>query len=200
MNDKYTYPLNFRFNIGTLSNDFTATDANGNILAYVRQKIMTIKSQVDVFSDTNKTHKTYTINADAWLKFNISFTFTNLQNNQQFGRIVRKGVKSLWKSRYEIYDENDRQDLLIQEENAWVKVGDYLFSHLPSIGIFTGYIFNPSYIITRPDGTQVVRIKKEASFMGHSFSVQKIGHFEQGEEERILFGTMMMLLVERRRG
>jgi hypothetical protein len=66
--------------------------------------------------------------------------------------------------------------------------------------LISGYFFNPSYIVTRPDGTQVVRLKKESSFFGRKFSVHKISDFQNGEEERLILGLMMMILLERRRG
>jgi hypothetical protein len=90
----------------------------------------------------------------------------------------------LWKARYEIYDENNVQDLLIQEENPWIKIADALLVEIPLLGIISGYFFNPSYIVIRPDGTQVARLKKEPSFWGRKFTVNTLSKFESGEEER----------------
>ncbi len=75
-----------------------------------------------------------------------------------------------------------------------------LFSEIPVLGMLTGYVFNPKYTIKRPDGTLVARIAKERSFFGRRFSIEKLAEFEAGEETRILLGSMMMLLLERRRG
>jgi hypothetical protein len=61
-------------------------------------------------------------------------------------------------------------------------------------------MFNPSYIIKRPDGTVVCTLKKEASFFGRKFTLHNEAAFEKGEEDRILLSAMMMLLLERRRG
>ena len=41
----YAYPLNFEFKITSLANDFNVKDANGNSLAYVRQKMFKLKKQ-----------------------------------------------------------------------------------------------------------------------------------------------------------
>lgn len=192
------YPINLTFKIQTLSNDFTAVDAAGNTLAYVRQKMLKLKEHVVVFSDEQKTEEKYHIKADRWLDFNTSYQFTNPQGDM-LGRIVRKGWRSIWKSHYKIYDTKDQQDLLIQEENAWVKMGDALLNSV-GLSLISGYVFNPKYTITRPDGTLVAKIVKQQSFWGRRFSIEKISEFESGEEERILLGTMMMILLERRRG
>ena len=52
----------------------------------------------------------------------------------------------------------------------------------------------------RPDGTLVATFKKEASFFGRKFHLYQEAAFEQGEEQRIQLGLMMMALLERRRG
>ena len=77
---------------------------------------------------------------------------------------------------------------------------DGIFGDLPFIGLFSGYFFNPSYIITRPNGTAIARLQKEKSFFGRRFTVIKLAEFESGEENRLVLGLMMMLLLERSRG
>lgn len=84
-----------------------------------------------------------------------------------------------------------------------IRLSKYLtesFGDLPIIGMFTGYFFNPTYLVTRPDGTAIARLSKEKSFFGRRFSVNKLTEFESGEENRILLGLMMMILLERQRG
>ncbi len=193
------FPLNFTFKIGTLANDFTAKDANNETVAYVKQKLFKLKEQVIVYSDEKKTKEMFYIKANKWLDFNTTYNFTSA-DGIELGKIARKGWKSLMKAQYELYDENEKQDLVIKEENPWAKVFDSLFSEIPIIGMLTGYVFNPKYIITRPDGTLVARISKRKSFFGRRFSIDKLSEFESGEELRVLLGSMMLLLLERRRG
>ena len=197
--DQNYYPLEFKFRVTTLHNDFTATDALGNTRAYVKQKLFKLKEHVTVFADSSQTELKYEIKANKWLDFNTSYAFTDANGNFM-GRVSRKGWRSIWKASYLIFDENDQQDLIIQEKSAWVKVWDSLLSEVPILGMFTGYFFNPSYTLTRPDGILVCLFKKEASFLGRKFTLHKEAEFEKGEEERILLGMMMMVLLERRRG
>lgn len=193
------FPLQLTFKITTFSNDFLAFDANGNTVAYVRQKMLKIFEEVQVYSDDSRSELNYTIRANKWLDFSATYTFTN-RTGIEIGRIVRKGWASLWKSHYEILDERQQQDLLIREENPWAKVFDSILGEIPGLGMLTGYLFHPSYIVTRPNGTEVVRLKKEPSFFGRKFSIDKLATFESGEEERILLGLMMLILLERQRG
>jgi len=197
--DTLNYPLNFKFKIGTLSNDFTAKDANDQTIAYVRQKLFKLKEKVVVFSDETKATEKYHIKANKWLDFNTAYNFTNTEGDN-LGKVARKGWKSLWKAKYELYDEADQQDLVLQEENPWVKVMDAVLLEVPLLNLLSGYLFNPKYTIKRPDGTLVARVSKQKSFFGRKFTIDKLAEFENGEELRILLGSMMMLLLERRRG
>ena len=193
------FPLQLQFKIATFSNDFTVRDQNQETVAYVKQKMFKLIEDIAVYSNESQSSQSYSIKANQWLDFSASYIFRN-SANQEIGSIARKGWASLWKARYEIFDENKQQDLLIQEENGWVKVLDALLGEIPILGMLTGYFFNPSYSVSRPNGTIVARLKKEASFFGRKFSVTKVSEFERGEEDRIVLGLMMMILLERRRG
>ena len=193
------FPVKFTFKIGTLSNDFLVEDAMGNDIGYVRQKMLKMIDEVVVYDNDLKSNILFTIRANKWIDFSATYTFTN-HLGQEIGRIGRKGWASIWKARYEIFDEKANQDLLIQEENGWIKVADAVLSEIPILGLFTGYLFNPSYIVTRPDGTEVIRLKKQPSLIGRRFLLEKLNNFEPGEEERVILGLMMMILMERRRG
>ncbi|MBP6356512.1 MAG: hypothetical protein KA303_04380 [Paludibacter sp.] len=193
------FPLQLTFKVTTLSNDFVATDATGNTIAYVRQKMLRLLEEVQVFNNESRSELNYTIRANRWLDFNSTYTFTN-RIGYEVGRIVRKGWASLWKAHYEIFDEKQQSDLIIREENPWAKIFDSMLGEIPLLGILSGYLFHPSYIVTRPNGTEVVRLTKQPSFWGRKFNVDKLANFESGEEERIVLGLMMMILLERQRG
>jgi uncharacterized protein YxjI len=193
------FPLQLAFKISTFSNDFTVRDQNQETVAYVKQKMFKLIENIAVYSNESQSTQQYSIKANQWLDFSASYIFRN-SADQEIGSVARQGWASLWKARYEVFDENKKQDLLIQEENGWVKVLDALLGEIPILSIFTGYFFNPSYSVARPDGTLVARLKKDASFFGRKFSVQKLAEFESGEEERIILSLMMMILLERRRG
>ena len=193
------FPLNFTFKITTISNDFRVNDATGAEVAFVRQKLFKLKEEVQVFNDESRSQLNFTVKANKWLDFSASYVFYDNQE-LELGRIVRRGWKSLWKSSYDIYDENQKQDFSVNEENPLIKVFDGLFGDIPILGMFTGYFFNPTYLLTRPDGTAIARLSKEKSFFGRRFSVDKLAEFETGEENRLLLGLMMMILLERQRG
>lgn len=194
------YPLKFSFKIGTMSNDFVIEDSSSTTLAYVRQKLFKFIDEIQVFTDTSKKNLEFTIKANKWIDFSATYVFTD-KNGIEKGRVARKGWASIWRARYDVYDQNQHLAFHIMEENAWAKVFDSLLSDIPILGIFTGYVFNPKYIVGRPDGSKVMRLKKNASFFGRKFTLEKIGPTNNtAEDECIVLSLMMMILLERRRG
>ncbi len=193
------YPLQLKFKIGTVYNDFVATDAVGNTVAYVRQKIFKLKEHVIVYSNEQKEEILFEIRANKWLDFNTAYSFTDALGNP-LGRVVRKGWKSIMKAHYIIYDEHDQTDLVINEKNAWVKVWDALFSEIPVLGMLSGYLFNPAYEVRNTEGSVICTLKKQKSFFGRRFELTNQTEMDAAEEDRVLLSLMMMILLERRRG
>ncbi len=196
---EYAFPLSFQFKIGTLANDFVAKDANGATIAYVRQKMFKFKEAIMVYAKEDKKDLLYKINADRILDWSANYAFTD-QNGDNLGRVGRKGMRSLWKASYEIYDNDNQIEYKIGELNPWAKVGDALLCEIPLLGALTGYLFNPKYGLTSPDGELVAKMSKDPSFFGRKFTLEKLGDLEQGDSTRMILALMMMLLLERRRG
>jgi len=194
-----SFPVKFQFKISTLSNDFTATDASGKVIAYVKQKMFKIKEDIIIYSDESKSKINYQIKADRWLDFSAAYSFFD-ENGEEFGKIARKGWRSIWKSRYELIDQNQQPQYAINEENGWVKVMDSLLGQIPILSMFTGYLFNPSYLVTNSQSQPVIQLKKDPSFFGRNFTLHKVGTMNQTDDDRIMLGLMMMILLERRRG
>ncbi len=194
------YPLNFKFKLTTLASDFNITDRNGNYVAYVRQKMFKLKEDVVIFSDQKKTTELFRIKADRWMDFNACYDIMGLPDNKKYGRLVRKGVKSLWKATYQIVDENDQEKFIITEDNGWVKVWDSIVGEIPIIGMFTGYFLNPSYTARDLSGKEVFRLKKMPSFIGRRFQLDRLVDISDEDESLIVLSFLMMVLLEKSRG
>ena len=193
------FPLQLTFKVSTLANDFTVRDANDSTVAYVKQKLFKLKEDIVIYSDETQSKLNYQIKADRWLDFSAAYSFLDEHGNT-FGKVARKGWRSIWKAEYELIDQFSKVQYRIREENAWIKVLDSLLGEVPILGIFTGYLFNPSYLVTDNNGATIVRLKKQPSFWGRKFSIDKIGTMDNDDDDRIMLGLMMMILLERRRG
>ena len=193
------YPLFLKFKITTLASDFTIIDRNENSLAYVRQKMFRLKEDVVVFNNESKSQENFRIRANQWIDFNASYAITD-SFGKNLGKIARKGMRSIWKATYNIFDQNDTQKYKVQEENAWVKVLDGMVGEIPIIGMFTGYFLNPSYIVHDNNGKEIYRLKKMPSFFGRKFQLDQLNDIADEEETLVVLSLMMMVLLERAKG
>lgn len=194
------YPLDFKFKITTLSSDFNITDRNGNYVAYVRQKMFKLKEDVIVFNDESKSKELFRIKANQWIDFNASYSLNDLVNNKNFGRLARKGMRSLWKSTYNVLDAHDQPKFTITEDSAWVKFFDGIVGEIPIIGMFTGYFLNPSYTVKGIDGKEYFKLKKMPSFFGRRFQLDRMIDIDDEDESLVILSLLMMVLLERARG
>ena len=192
------YPLHLSFKIIAIAPQITVTDAAGNLVMYVKQKAFKLKEAVTVFADAGQTQPLYSINADRVLDFSASYHMT-ATNGFQIGSIKRKGMRSIWRSHYELFD-GGQPTMTVREENGWIKVGDAVLSGIPIVGMFTGYFLNPTYLVSRPSGEPLMRLSKEPAFWEGRFRMDPLGTMSQAEESRVVLGLLMMILLERSRG
>lgn len=191
------FPLDFKFKIFTPSNDFSVFDADGSEVAYTRQKIFKIKEGIEIFQDASRKQRLYQINADRILDFNANYRITD-GSGTVLGSVRRKGMRSLWRTHYQVYGADGQKLYDIREKNPWVAVLDGLVGDLPVIGWFTGYFFNPAYGITDLSGQEAYLLKKMPSFMERSFQMEKQGR--AGHDELAVLSAMMLMLLERSDG
>jgi len=101
------FPLNFKFKVTTIANDFEVTDASKRTVSYVRQKMFKFIEEIDVYNNDSKSQIIYKINANKWIDFSATYSFTD-KSGAHLGKVARKGWVSLWKTKYDIFDEKDQ--------------------------------------------------------------------------------------------
>lgn len=194
------YPLQLTFKWSwTLSSRLAIADANGNLQFFVKPKRFKLKEAITVFADEQRQQPLYQIKADRVIDFSARYDFTDM-NGVKIGAVKRHGLKSLWKARYDVYDDRDNVTFTIQEKNPWVKIADSVFQDIPIVGMLSGFVFNPSYLVLRADGAVVMRLGKIPAFFSRLFTVKMLDKVSDREEKQILLGLAMMLLLEKDRG
>ncbi|HSK73764.1 MAG TPA: hypothetical protein VK892_18850 [Pyrinomonadaceae bacterium] len=193
------YPIDLSFKLIALASQIYIRDADGNLLGYVKQKLLKLKEDINVFADESQSRHLYNIKADRVLDFSARYNFTG-PNGRFLGAVKRRGMRSLWRSSYEIFDSGSNQVMQISEEKAWVKLIDGLVGEIPILGMFTGYMFHPAYIVSRTDGTPVMRVQKQPAFFESKFRMTREGQLSPEEEKLGLLSVLTMTLLERSRG
>ncbi len=193
------FPIDLTFKLLAFASQIYIRDEGGNLLGYVKQKLFKLKEDINIYADESRTQMLFNIKADRVLDFSARYNFTD-SRNQFIGSIKRQGMRSIWKAHYIISDANDRQILQIHEESAWTKVFDALVGEVPIVGMFTGYLFNPAYVMSRMDNNPILLMKKQPAFFEGKFQLTSQTQISPDEETLVLLGSLMLTLMERRRG
>jgi uncharacterized protein YxjI len=193
------FPLKLTFKILAVAPQITVTDASGQTLFYVKQKLFKLKEAITVFSDASQTRELYKISADRVIDFSAKYHIRGV-NGEEIGAIKREGMRSIFKARYDIFDGGGNHVLDINEESAMVRVMDAVFGEIPVIGMFTGYVFNPTYIVADREGQVVMKIKKEPALFETGFTITQERPMSDDQALRAVLGLFMMVLLERVRG
>lgn len=193
------FPLSLRFKILALASQISVTDASGSTIGYVRQKMFKLKEAVTVFSDREQRSIAFRIAADRVIDFSAQYHIENAAG-APLGVVRRRGMRSLWRSHYEI--ARDGVTIMeIREENPWVKVADGLFGGIPILGILSGYVFHPAYLITDlRTRAPLLRVTKRPALWEGLYEIEKVGAGDAEDERLAVLASLMMLLLERTRG
>lgn len=193
------YPIDFTFKLLALASQIYVRDAQGTLIGYAKQKMFKFKEDVRIFADEGQTQELYQIKADRVIDFSARYNFIDSRTGQHLGSIKRRGMRSLWRAHYEIFD-GERVVMEIKEESAMVKILDGLVGEIPLVGSFTGYFLNPAYLATQTNGSVVARLQKQPAFFEGKFQLSRQGTISETDEKRIILGFLMMTLLERSRG
>jgi hypothetical protein len=193
------FPLTFRFKRIALAPQVYVRDADDQLQLYVKQKLMKLKEAVNVFGDEAQTRLLYTIGADRVLESRARYTIHDAAG-VEVGALQAMGLRSLWKLHYQIAGPGGAVLFDVREDNPWVKVVDSLFGEIPVLGLFSGYLFNPKYNVTRPDGSLALRLVKIPSLGGRRFQVERVAELAADEEGAAVLSLLMMVLLQGERG
>ena len=195
------YPLNLKCKIIAISPQIYVTDSHENPVLYVKQKFLKLKEHVELFTDKTKGKKLCDIRASGIIDWSASYDFTD-ENNNLFGGIKRKGLKSLWRARYEIYSSSadGATEFSVSEKSVFTRILDGLFGQIPIIGFLTGYVANPSYLVTDNSGNTVMELIKQPALWEGKFTIESRSELSAQQQTRILVGLIMMVLLEGKRG
>ncbi|MEM7114176.1 MAG: LURP-one-related family protein [Chloroflexota bacterium] len=193
------FPVKLSFKKIALAPQISVIDADGRLQLYVRQKLMKLREAITVYADQGQSQPLYQIKADRIIDFSARYHFRD-QNGRELGSVKRQGARSIWRAHYNIADENGREMAEIHEESVMTRVLDGFFGDLPIIGFLSGYLFNPTYLVTDRSGNLLMRIKKEPSLFESSFVIYEETPLSNEDELQLLLGILMMTLLERTRG
>ena len=201
MSSNLSFPLRLSFKLLALAPQFCVHDANGVGLAYVKQKLFKFKESVTVFTDERQADVRFHIQADRVIDFSAQYNFTDAQGHA-LGCVKQRGLRSLWKAGFEVMD-NGQCLFHINERSMLTRFLDGLFGQIPFIGLLSGYLFQPAYEVSRPDGRPVMVLTKQAALFEGRFDIDMdsgSAPLSAREADQLLLSLMMVVILERSRG
>lgn len=193
------FPVEVRFRTLALAAKVSVYDAGGALRYFVRQKLFKLKEDVTVYADEGETTPVAHIRADRVLDFSAHYHVTT-PAGAPIGAVRRRGRASLWRATYEVVRADGTLAYTLREANPWVKVADGLFQQIPIVGLLSGYVLHPRYVLHRAgDDAPALHVRKEAALFEASYVLSDPDGLG-GDEELVLFATLMALVLERTRG
>ncbi len=192
------FPLDLRFKLIAIAQQISVTDAEGGLVMYVKQKAFKLKESVLVYADEGKRRPLCRIEADRMIDFSATYRIESM-DGAALGSVKRRGMRSIWRAHYEITLPDGRA-LSIREDNPWVKLVDSFVGEVPVLGMLTGYMLHPTYLVRNEQGDVLLRAAKRPSFFERQYRIEKEGAIESSDATIAVLGLLMMLLLERRRG
>lgn len=190
----FQYPLSLSFKVIALAPQVRVTDASGNLVLYIRQKLLALKEDVKIFADEKQSQLLFQLKADRIIDFSAQYNITN-SAGQLIGSVKRQGMRSIFKATFDIKDAAGNAVGVIREENAWIKVIDAIVSEIPFVGMF----INPAYLVEMR-GQTVFYMKKQPALFEGKFNLEKRAEMSKEDEELALASSVMMMMLERSRG
>jgi uncharacterized protein YxjI len=193
------YPLNINFKIAAFASQIKVFDSSGKELFYVKQKLFKLKENINVYSDSSQSQLLYTIKADRVIDFSPEYTMAG-PDGQAIGTIKRHGAKSMWKASYTI--ELGGQPLAnVSEESALVRFFDNLMVQIPIVSLLSGYVFQPKYLVSAPDGQELAVLEKKPAFLEGKFELaaKQLSAMDEASQSHLAVLLMVVTLLERMR-
>ncbi|HUP26333.1 MAG TPA: hypothetical protein VM124_01640 [Candidatus Limnocylindrales bacterium] len=195
------YPLQLKFKAIALANQVSVTDAMGSEIMYVKQKAFKLKEKIEIFRDSSRSELMFVVGADRVIDFSPELIMRDTTGNE-VGSVKRHGRKSILRASYDV-SIGGTIYAHVSETSPWAKVWDALFSEIPIVGLFAGYVFHPAYKVTRADGADLATIKKLPAFLEGKFELEagdNLAALDETTQQRLALLLMVVTLYERLRG
>ena len=194
------FPITLSFKLLSLTTHIQILSASGDLLGFAKQKWFKLKEDLRIFSPSEV--ELYNIQANKIWDFSPTYTISRSHHDTVLGTISRQGVRSIWSAHYNITCNDgayQNKVLEVHEEDPWTKFFDAWLGSIPILGMLTGYVFNPAYIISAA-GTPIARLQKQPAFWEGQFELSSVKELDDQTKEILTLSSLVVLIMERSRG
>ncbi|XXF78405.1 hypothetical protein P2318_01225 [Myxococcaceae bacterium GXIMD 01537] len=109
---------------------FHIYDEAGNLAFYSKMKAFKLKEDLRVFTNEEMNEEVLTIQARSILDFGATYDVTDSATGRKLGALRRKGLKSMLRDEWLIFDANDNEVGTIQEDSMLLALVRRLLTNL----------------------------------------------------------------------
>jgi len=181
------YPLELSSNI--LGLEASIIDASGRVI--FRSDGFTI------FAGTQRTQPLHRVKIERWMSLSPRFRLFDL-NGKAVCTVKRDNIISLWKSWYDVLVD-EALVMRICEGKALGKTLGGLFEGT-SLNKVSSRVWNPAFVVSRPDDTVTVLLERRRSFIQSRFTIKRQTELGESEERLVLLSLFGLVFLERTYG
>lgn len=201
-----TFPLTLEFKFSLLT-ELRVTDAEGQLVAVVKEKFFSVRDEVRVYVDDGRTQQTHVIRAQGLMAGALDWRARRLirrLDGTPVGTLQAHGVRTLWGASYELQGADETLAFTMRDDHPWVSVVEGVIGAVPLVGdlIAAGfdYLVNPTYTVRDAAGEPAFRVRKRRSLFSRRFEVEALRPVRPEEGELVTLGLIQLVLRERERG
>jgi hypothetical protein len=101
---------------------FRVYDTNQKLLLFSEQKAFKIREDIRVYTDETKTSEVLSIRTQKILDISPTFDVVEMPSGEKAGALKRKGLKSILKDEWEIYDPNGLLIGTVEEDSTLMAI------------------------------------------------------------------------------
>jgi uncharacterized protein YxjI len=109
---------------------FHIYDEAGQVLFYSKLKAFKLKEDIRVFTSEDMNEEVLTIKARSILDFGATYDVTDAKTGEKLGALRRKGLKSILRDEWLLFDARDQEVGLIQEDSMMLALVRRFLSNL----------------------------------------------------------------------
>lgn len=171
----------------SLTPTFFLRDEQGVPLAFLRQKMFSLKDDISVFTDETQTQELLRISGRKILDFGAAFDVTDSIRNQKVGVLKRQGWKSFVRAEWKILDAEEHEVGVIREDSLLRAMVRRFFGNV----ILKGYSFEMS-------GEAAGTAKRVWNFFVPTMKVDFTNDPEKRLDRRLLVASVILLMTVER--
>lgn len=200
------FPLTLEFKFSLLT-ELRVHDAEGQLVAAVKEKTFSIRDEVRVFSDEARRTQTHSIRAQGLMAGALDWRARRLirrQDGSEVGALQAQGLRTLWGASYELLGPEGGVRFVVRDDQPWLNVIEGVIGAVPFVGDLVAmgfdYLINPTYTVTDHAGEATYRVHKKRSVFSRRFRIEELRPSRPEDDELVLLGLIQLVLRERERG